>query len=214
MHLDQQGLLGQLGLLVHKRSNKRLHNKGRGKSSSLISFKVPCIKRKDMINNPEDYASFQQIPTSPTLPVDSGIVRSPKAFSDGLTLDLTDDEIKRALQIVMPIKNKWHAIFVSKFRDKPLTAKEAHTQAEAAMKLVDQFEDELVTTLAERMNLIVSVDVLPVLESGQPPIIDFIGALPGHYSASYGFDHERKRHEVLLAEKRGESFLGSSKLDI
>jgi hypothetical protein len=143
---------------------------------------------------------------SPNMQVNQGIVRTPKAFSDGLTLDLTDDEIAQALRITLPIKNKWHRIFVKKLNDP------AFTTLEQAMKLCDQFEDELKTTLAEKMGLLVSVDVSPTFE-GKPPIVDFLGALPGHYSEMYGTDHEKKAWEVKRANDKGEDFLGSSNLN-
>lgn len=46
-------------------------------------------------------------PTSPNLPADSGIVKTEKQFSDSLTQDLTDEEIKQALALLLPIKKKW-----------------------------------------------------------------------------------------------------------
>jgi hypothetical protein len=143
---------------------------------------------------------------SPNLEVDKGIVRTPKAFSDGLTLDLTDDEISRALAITLPIKNKWSRIFRSKMNDPSFKT------LEQAMKLCDQFEDEIKTTLAEKMGLLVTVDVSPTFE-GQPLIIDFMGALPGHYSEQYGTDHEKKSWEVKRANDKGEDFLGASNIE-
>jgi hypothetical protein len=138
---------------------------------------------------------------SPELPTDSGVVMTRKAFSDGLTLDLTDSEISQALRITLPIKEKWSAIFVRKLNSGQFTV-------DQAMKLVDQFEDELVTTLATKMDLIATVDASPVFE-GQPLIVDFVGALDSHYTANYGFDHEKKAWEVQRANLRGEDFLGS-----
>lgn len=150
---------------------------------------------------PQIPAGYELPPTSPDLPADSGIVVSRKQFSDGLTLDLTDSEITQALGITLPIKKKWTAIFRSRLNSNQFTV-------EQAMKLVDQFEDELVTTLAERMDLIATVDASPVFE-GEPLVIDFVGALDSHYTAKYGFDHERKTYEVQKAQERGEVFLGA-----
>lgn len=141
---------------------------------------------------------------SPSLPVDKGIVKSPKAFSDGLTLDLTDDEITQALQITLRVKTKWQDIFRSRLRHSNFTV-------EQAMRLCDQFEDELVTRLAESLDIIATVDASPVFE-GEPPIVDFIGALDSHYSAKYGADHEKKTYEVRKAERLGQAFLGVDKL--
>lgn len=144
--------------------------------------------------------------TSPTLPTNEGIVHTPKQFSDSLTLDLTDDEIARAMQITLPIKAKYERIF--RYRISP----HGGFTVEQAMKLLDQFEDELKTKLAEELDLLVSVDVAPVFE-GQPPVIEFLGALPSHYSAKHGADHERKAWEVRRAKERGEDFLGSGNLE-
>ncbi len=142
---------------------------------------------------------------SPDLPVHEGIVRTPKQFSEGLTLDLTDDEIKRALQIIIPLSHRYRSKFASKLRHTNFTV-------EQAMKLVDEMEDELVTRLAESMSLIATVDASPVFE-GQPPIIDLVGALPDHYSAKHGFDHEKKGFEVKRAKDLNQDFLGSDRLE-
>lgn len=148
---------------------------------------------------------MQELPVnSPTLPVNQGIVHSPKAFSDGLTLDLTDEEITRFLQITLPIRQRWSSTFRSKLRHNNFTVEEA-------FKLLDEFEDELVYELATKMDLLVSVNVEPVLE-GEPPIIDILGALPSHSSAQYGLDHEKKSWEVKRAKERGEDFLGVTRL--
>lgn len=143
---------------------------------------------------------------SPNLPVNPGIVVSTKAFSDGLTMDLTDDEIQRALQITLRVKRKWEGIFRSKLRDHSFTV-------EQAMKLVDQCEDELSYELATKLDILASIDASPVFE-GQPLIIEFVGALSSHSSAKYGMDHEKKEWEVKRATfETGEDFLGQSKLD-
>jgi hypothetical protein len=55
-------------------------------------------------------------PTSPNLPVnDRDVVRTPGEFSRALTLELTDDEIKRALQVTVPIVNKHQTIWRTKY---------------------------------------------------------------------------------------------------
>jgi hypothetical protein len=153
-----------------------------------------------MADLPPVPAGYELPVNSPNLPTNSGIVLSPKQFSDGLTLDLTDSEISEALAIVLPIKNKWRQRFILKLNSAQFTV-------EQAMKLVDQFEDELVTTLAERMNLIATVDAAPVFE-GEPLVVEFVGALDGHYTANYGFDHEKKEWEVKRSILRNEAFLG------
>lgn len=153
----------------------------------------------------QDEMDFSLPVDSPAMPVNEGIVRTPKAFSDGLTLDLTDDEITQALRIILQVKGKWQGVFRSKLRHTNFTV-------EQAMKLCDQFEDELVTRLAEGLDLIATVDAAPVFE-GQPPVVELVGALDSHYSAKYGQDHEKKTWEVQKAIERGEVFLGVGKID-
>lgn len=146
-----------------------------------------------------------QTVTSPNMPVSDGLVHSAKQFSDALTLDLTDEEITHALQVTIPIRRKWQDKFRSKLRHGDFTV-------EDAMKLVDQFEQELHYELATKCHLLVSVDVTGVFE-GQPPVIEFMGALPSHPSAKYGLDHERKEFEVKRSKDRSEDFLGVTKID-
>jgi hypothetical protein len=146
-----------------------------------------------------------QLPVdSPEIPVDEGKVFTPKQFSDGLTMDLTDDEIQKSLKIILETKVKWEGIFRAKIGHGGINV-------EQAMKLIDQFEDELITRLADSLSLIATVDASPVFE-GQPPIIDLVGALPSHYSAKYGADHEKKRSEVVAAKAKGQAFLGIDKI--
>lgn len=143
---------------------------------------------------------------SPALGVDEGKVWSPKQFSDGLTLDLTDDEIKRMFEIVVTVSRKWRQVFITKVHHPDFNV-------EKAMKLIDQFEDELITRLAEGMDLIATVDASPVF-AGEPPVVDIVGALDSHYSAKYGMDHEKKEYEVKRASREGTDFLGSDRLNI
>lgn len=143
-------------------------------------------------------------PTSPTLPTDPGIVTTRKQFSDVLTMDLTDDEITQALAIILPIKKKWETRFRYKFSGSTFTV-------EQAMKLIDECEKELVHTLAEKLDIMASIDASPVFE-GEPMVIELQGALSGHSSAKYGMDHEKKSWEVKKALITGESFLGESKI--
>lgn len=144
--------------------------------------------------------------TSPNMGVNDGIVTSAKSFSDNLTLELTDSEIKRAFEIIMDVKNRWQGTFRSKLRH-------ANFTVEDAMKLVDDMEGELVDRLANELQLIATVDAAPVFH-GEPPIIELVGALPGHSVAKYGLDHEKKEWEVKRSKDQGEDFLGSKNLDI
>lgn len=142
---------------------------------------------------------------SPTLPTDDGIVRNPKEFSDALTLELTDEEITRALKTTLPIRLKWQRKFRSAVRHQNFTVDEA-------MKLLDQFETELVYELATMCHIMATVDVTPVFE-GQPPVIEFMGSMSSHPSAKYGLDHERKEFEVKRAKDTKQDFLGIKTLE-
>lgn len=144
--------------------------------------------------------------TSPTLPANEGIVHTPKQFSDALTLDLTDEEITRAFAITTSVSRKWRQIFA--YRLGPHST----FTLDQAMKLVDNFEDELKTQLAEKLDILAQVDVTPVIE-GQPPVVEILGALPSHSSTKYGLDHEKKTWEVKKAKALGQDFLGSDKLE-
>lgn len=152
----------------------------------------------------EEYDEDAPLVTSPEMPVDPGIVTTPKAFSDALTLDLTDDEIQRALTTTLRIKKKYEEKFRYRFGSPNFTV-------EQAAKMIDQLEDEIKTTMAE-MDILVHVDMAPVFE-GEGPVIEFLGAMPSHYSAKYGSDHEKKTWEVQKALERGEVFLGANKLE-
>lgn len=139
--------------------------------------------------------------TSPKLPVDDGIVSSAKEFSDVLTQELTDDEIKSAFELTVKISHKWHEKFVSRFGPHSLFT------PEEALEALDEFEEELKYELATRLHVFATVDATPVFE-GQPPIVEFAGALPSHAIAKQGFDHEKKTWEVQHATERGEDYYG------
>lgn len=127
-----------------------------------------------------------------------GIITSTKDFSGSLTLDLTDDEISRAYRVIVRIKTKWEGVFRKKFPFDSL---------DQALDLLSQFDDEIKTELAEQCNILATVDTTPILE-GQPPVIEWIGKLPGDDIYKEGLDHERKEYEVKRAHARGEAFYG------
>ena len=139
--------------------------------------------------------------TSPTLPVNDGIVTSAKQFSDGLTQDLTDDEIKRAFEMTVKITAKWHEKFARRFGPHSIFT------PEEALEALDEFEEELKYELATRLHVYATVDPTPVFE-GEPPIVEFAGALPSHSIAKHGFDHEKKTWEVQHATAREEDYYG------
>ena len=139
-------------------------------------------------------------PTSPELPANTGIMKSAKDFSGSLTLDLNDEEIAIAYKIIIRVKRRWEEVFRRKFND-PSSFK-----LDDALKLVEQFEDEIKTELAEKVGILATVNTVPLLE-GQPLEIDWIGKIPTS-SDAYGFDHEKKEYEVKRATAQGEDFLG------
>lgn len=132
---------------------------------------------------------------------DPSIVTSAKDFSGKLTLDLTDDEIKRAFEIIVRVKGKWQERFRRKFSDVE------NFTLENALDMIAQFEDEIKTELAEKVNVLATVDSTPIL-MGEPLAIEWIGKLPSDSINVHGFDHEKKNWEVQRATARGEDFLG------
>jgi hypothetical protein len=108
--------------------------------------------------------------TSPTLPVDDGLVHSAKEFSNVLTQELNDDEIKQAFEMIVKITEKWHGKFVQKFRAGAIFS------AESALEALDQFEEELKYELATKLHVYCTVDATPIFE-GEAPIVEIVGAL-------------------------------------
>jgi hypothetical protein len=143
---------------------------------------------------------MSDIVTSPTLPTDDGIVTSAKQFSDALTQELTDEEIKQAFELTIRITEKWHEKFVRRFSGGIFTPEEA-------LEALDEFEEELKYELATRLHVYATVDPSPVFE-GEGPIVEFMGALPSHSIAKEGFDHDKKTWEVQHATERGENYYG------
>lgn len=158
----------------------------------------------------EIMSEFDALPNQAPQMSNDQPVRSLKEFSDSLTLDLTDREIKQAFEIIYHSIQKWQQIFRSKLD--PHSAVSVNG-LEEAMNLVDRWENEIREQLAE-INIVASVDVLPVLEGTGHPTIVIEGATQDHYSAKYGFDHEQKEHEVKAAKERREVFLGAKDLGV
>lgn len=101
--------------------------------------------------------------------------------------DLTDFEIMKVGAISKEVS--------ARFSHKPNTAKNL---AEMANYAEDEFR---------KIGLLTHVDLSPVL-LGEPPIMEIRGRVADANEHKYGFDHERKRHEVLEANARGEKFRG------
>jgi hypothetical protein len=139
--------------------------------------------------------------TSPELATNSDIVKDAKHFSGAMTLDLTDEEIKVAWNLVLNIRRRWMETFRRKFNDSSTFT------MDEAMKAIEEFEDEVKTTLAEKLDILCTVNTVPLLE-GKPMQIEWIGKMPGSSVHTYGMDHEKKEWEVKRAAERGEDYLG------
>jgi len=58
---------------------------------------------------------------------------------------------------------------------------------------------------------VVEIDTAKCLILNEPPEVMIIGKVPDHDDHKHGFDHERKRDEVLKAKQTGEAYLGKRK---
>lgn len=135
--------------------------------------------------------------TSPNLPTGKDTVSTAKEFSGAMTLDMTDDEIKRVLEITVSTVKKhqeqWKRIF-------------PFDSIEQCADLLEELEKELAYKLME-LDVLVKIDGTPIFE-GHPPIIEYLGRLDTSSIAKYGQDHEKKEWEVKKADARGEDYLG------
>jgi hypothetical protein len=141
------------------------------------------------------------VPTSPEIPTGSDNITSASAFSGAMTLDLTDEQIKKSFELITRIKRKHTEVFRRKFNDP------SSFTMDSVLKYVDDFEDEIKTELAERVGVLVSVNTVPLLE-GRPLEIEWLGVIGGADLEKYGQDHEKKSFEVKKATARGENYLG------
>ncbi len=128
---------------------------------------------------------------------EKNVVSSMKDFSNALTLDLNDDEIKLAGELILSIRaryvDRWQFMSFNSF--------------EQAASELEHYRDEITTTLAERLQILATVDTAPVLD-GEAPLVEIIGRIEGSSFAKYGLDHEKKSWEVRKATERGEAYLG------
>lgn len=124
---------------------------------------------------------------------DNQNITSAKAFSGAMTLEMSDAEIKTAYELLTRIKRRHTEYFQKKY---PFHGWEM----EDMLTLLSQFEDEVKTELAEKCNVLATVDTVPLLE-GQPMAVELLGKLPGDYIHTHGMDHERKEWEVKRTRK-------------
>jgi hypothetical protein len=136
--------------------------------------------------------SEDQIPVSIPGPskqmdVNDGLVHTQRDLSQGLTLELTDDEIRQLGTVIGQLHQKYLRL--------PNTVEN-----------LEALRDEATTKCAE-IGILVSIDPTPAFY-GEPPILDVLGKVAGDPIHKYGMDHERKEFEVKRATERGEDYLG------
>lgn len=136
--------------------------------------------------------------TSPNLPTGRDVVSTAKDFSGAMTLDLSDDEIKRALKVCVSAVRKHQTMWRQKY---------PFDSIEQVADLLEELEKELAYKMMEEVDCLVRVDGTPVFV-GQPPVIEWLGKVQGTSLDKYGQDHERKTYEVQKATERGEDYLG------
>lgn len=141
------------------------------------------------------------VPTSPELPAEGDILKTAKDFSGAMTLDLQDHEIQACMRILHNVRQRHLEKWMSKFNDPQ------NFTIDDALEAISQFEDELKTEMAEKVNVLVGVDATPLLE-GKGLRLEWLGVLPGGSLEHYGMDHEQKEWEVKRANARGENYLG------
>lgn len=101
--------------------------------------------------------------------------------------DLLDYEVQEIAQVMYEISSKY-------------------STKSNSVKNLEEMRDEILTRLAE-INVVAEVDPAPCLY-GQPPEVEIVGKVASDPIHKYGFDHERKAHEVNEAKKRGEDWRG------
>lgn len=114
-------------------------------------------------------------------------MHSDRAFSQSAS-DLTDHEIQQTFKIVELVRLK--------YAGKPNTSEN-----------LEQLRDEVLTRLAEDVNILASFDPAPCFY-GEPPILEILGKVTGDGLYKDGFDHEKKQYEVIKSKERGEDYLG------
>lgn len=105
--------------------------------------------------------------------------------------DLQDHEIKEIGEIVSGLTRKWSS--------KPSSQRnleEMCKEAEAA---------------AYKRGILIKMHLTDLLVGGRV-VLEVIGKIDTH-EEKFGFDHERKRHDVLKSKVRNEDFLGQKEKD-
>lgn len=133
---------------------------------------------------------------------DTSVTTTQKQFSDSQTMDLTDEEIKNCMIIIIPLINRWRKKYAGKFIHGTATMNDFE-------KAANNLEDEVKTKFFD-IGILATINPEVMLD-GQGPQIEFLGKLPK--LAALGQDHERKGWEVKKANLLGEDFLGQSEVN-
>ena len=115
------------------------------------------------------------------------IITSTKQLA-GYAAELTDYEVGQVGKIIGAIQRK--------YAHRPNTP-----------EILDQLRDEVITKLAEQVNILATLDPTPCFH-GEPPIVEIVGKISTDVIHKEGFDHERKYWEVQKANQLGEDFRG------
>jgi vacuolar-type H+-ATPase subunit I/STV1 len=119
---------------------------------------------------------------------EAGKINSAKQLADFST-ELLDSEIQQAVKIIASLQQSY--------------AHKANT-----VENLDKLRDEVLTRLSE-VSILASFDPTPCFY-GEPPVVEFIGKVSTDAIHKDGFDHERKRDEILKAKDKGEHYLGEN----
>jgi hypothetical protein len=117
---------------------------------------------------------------------DAGKVTSGKQLADFST-ELLDSEIQQAVKVVGALQMKY--------------ARMANSVTN-----LEKLRDEALTRLSE-IGILATFDPAPCFY-GEPPIVEFVGKVNTDAIHKDGFDHEKKRYEVLKSKERNEDYLG------
>lgn len=115
------------------------------------------------------------------------IIKSTEQLA-GFAAELTDYEVGEVGKIIGSIQRK--------YAQRPNTP-----------EVLDQLRDEVITRLAEQLNILATLDPTPCFH-GEPPIVEILGKVAGDNIHKDGFDHERKYWEVQKANELGEAYRG------
>ena len=138
------------------------------------------------MTKPNPPASSVPPPVSHMPVADDRISRTDKLAQ--YAAELTDEEVAKVGRIVAQLVHKY---------GKRLNNADT----------LEALRDEALTRLASEMNILATLDPAPCFH-GEPPTIEIIGKMPGDSFHEHGFDHEKKRWEVLEANKRNEAYRG------